>query len=454
LQHLPTDTNIVQRNPNTATEAKQRLFWAEPAPNSLRALGSAQTARGHANAVTDALQRFTHRRPGLKLVLLLVLLVLALLGWRGYSTHATARQAQQASANQLTIELAAADLAIAEVRELSAGLPITGTLKAVDTAQVKARVPGELRGLTVREGDTVRAGQLLARVEPTEYADRLRQAQQQADASKAQMDIAQREYDNNTELVEQGFISKTALDKSLANLNSAKANYNAAQAGADVVRKSLSDTELRAPINGQVSRRLAQPGERVSPEAPIVEIVDLSRLELETAVSPSDSVAVGVNQQATLSVEGIAQPVQATVVRINPSTQTGSRSVLVYLSVKPQPGLRQGLFAQGRLATETQSTLAVPLSAVRTDKPQPYVQVVQDGRIAHRTIQTGIRGEVEGAVDGEPWVAVQGVDAGTQVLRGSAGAQREGTLAHVTGPPSAAAAAAAATAAALGSSSD
>ncbi|MDR1967561.1 MAG: efflux RND transporter periplasmic adaptor subunit [Burkholderiaceae bacterium] len=433
---MPTDAKIVQRPSNTATEAKQRLFWAEPAPGSLRML----SVQSHPKTVTDTtMQHFARHRPGLKLTLALALLVLALLGWRGYSTRAAAQQAQTASANQPAIELAATDLAVAAVHELSAGLPITGTLKAVDTAQVKARVPGELRGLTVREGDTVQAGQLLARVEPTEYADRLRQAQQQADAAKAQMDIAKREYDNNTELVEQGFISKTALDKSLSNLNGAKANFNAAQAGADVVRKSLSDTELRAPISGQVSQRLVQSGERVSPEAPVVEIVDLSRFELEAALSPADSVAVRVGQSATLTVEGIAQPVQATVARINPSTQPGSRSVLVYLSVTPQPGLRQGLFAQGKLATETQPALSIPLSAVRTDKPQPYVQVVQDGRIVHRTIQTGIRGDVDGAVDGEPWVAVQGVDAGAQVLRGGTGAQREGTLARIIAAPPAAA---------------
>jgi RND family efflux transporter MFP subunit len=381
-----------------------------------------------ANATTGT----GHSRRGLKLALaLLALLAAALLGWRGYSARVAAQQAQATPASQPVIELAAADLATVQMRELSAWLPITGTLKAVNTALVKARVPGELRGLTVREGDAVRAGQLLARVEPTEYTDRLRQAQRQADAAKAQVDIARRQYDNNAALVEQGFISKTALDNSLASLNSAEANYNAAQAGAEVVRKSLADTELRAPIDGQVSQRLAQPGERVSPDARIVEIVDLSRLELEAALSPADSVAVRVGQRATLAVEGVAQPVQAAVVRINPSTQTGSRSVLAYLSVTPQPGLRQGLFAQGKLVLETQRALAAPLSAVRTDKPQPYVQVVQDGRVTHRPVQTGARGTVDGQGDGESWVAVQGVDEGARVLRGGAGALREGTLARI-----------------------
>ena len=363
-------------------------------------------------------------------LVLLALIAVVALGWRGYAARQATRQAQSAPVKDPVIELSAIDLAPAHVVELTSGLPISGALKAVNSAIVKARVPGELQGLTVREGDRVEAGQVIARVEATEYADRVRQAQQQADAAKAQVEIAQRQVDNNAALVRQGFISKTAADNSLASLNTAQANHRAAQAGIDVLRKSLADTVLRAPISGQVSQRLAQPGERVAPEARIVEIVDLSRLELEASISPADSVAVRVGQQALLRIEGVAQPVAATVARINPSAQAGSRSVLIYLTVAAQPGLRQGLFAQGQLATETQRALAVPLNAVRTDKPLPYVQVVEGDRIAHRTVQTGVRGEV----DGELWVAVQGVADGARLLRGAAGVVRERTQVKLAAP--------------------
>ena len=363
-------------------------------------------------------------------LVLLTLIAVVALGWRGHAARQATRQAQSAPVKDPVIELSAIDMATAHVVELTSGLPISGALKAVNSAIVKARVPGELQGLTVREGDRVEAGQVIARVESTEYADRVRQAQQQADAAKAQVEIAQRQVDNNAALVRQGFISKTAADNSLASLNTAQANHRAAQAGIDVLRKSLADTVLRAPISGQVSQRLAQPGERVAPEARIVEIVDLSRLELEASISPADSVAVRVGQQALLRIEGAAQPVAATVARINHSAQAGSRSVLIYLTVAAQPGLRQGLFAQGQLATETQRALAVPLNAVRTDKPLPYVQVVEGDRIAHRTVQTGVRGQV----DGELWVAVQGVADGARVLRGAAGVVREGTQVKLAAP--------------------
>ncbi len=373
-----------------------------------------------------------------RLLVLLAVVALVLLGWRGWQARQATRAAQQVPTGDPVIELAAIDLATAQTQLLRSGLPITGVLKAERSAIVKARVPGELRDLTVREGDTVQVGQVIARVESTEYADRVRQAQQQADAARAQVDIAQRQYDNNAALVQQGFISPTALDNSLASLNAARASHRAAQAGTEVLRKSLADTVLRAPIDGQIAQRLAQPGERVAPEARIVEIIDLSRLELEAALSPADSVAVRVGQSASLSIEGVAEPVPATVARINPSAQAGSRSVLVYLRVAAQPGLRQGLFAQGQLATGQQQALAVPLNAVRIDKPLPYVQRVADGRIAHQSVQLGARGEVAG----ETWVAVQGVPEGAQVLRGTAGALREGTQVKLLTPAPAASAAA------------
>jgi RND family efflux transporter MFP subunit len=366
----------------------------------------------------------------------LALAVLVLLIAFGVLRALSARKAQQEALSQAAVakehtvvELAATDVVKAQTRELTRGLPISGSLKAVNSAIVKARAAGELQGLTVREGDVVKAGQVLARIESTEYTARVRQAQEQADAARAQIDIAERQWANNKALVDQGFISRTALDTSLNNLNMAKANHQAALAAVDMARKTLQDTVLRAPISGVVAQRLAQPGERVAVEARIVEVVDLSRIELEATLSPGDSVAVEVGQQAVLQIEGTSRPVRARVVRINPSAQAGSRSVLAYLSLEDPAGLRQGLFAQGTLATGQTTALALPLTALRTDKPAPYVQVVENNQVAHRTVEPGTRG----ATDGEVMVAVTGVNPGATVLKGSVGPLREGTAVRFTG---------------------
>ncbi len=331
------------------------------------------------------------------------------------------------------IELAAGDVLTVQSTEISQGVPISGSLKAVNSALVKARVAGELQGLTVREGDVVKTGQIIARVDSSEYAARVRQAQETADAAKAQIDIAQRGFDNNKALVDQGFISRTALDTSLASLQSAQANHKAALAGLDVAKKSVQDTVLTAPIPGIISQRLAQPGERVGIDARIVEIVDLSRLELESQLAASDSLQVRLGQTARLKLEGRTEEMLATVVRINPSATASSRSVLVYLSVAPLAGLRQGLFAQGMLDTARESALAVPLSAVRTDKPQPYVQLIQNGRIVHQTVELGGRGEGAGALAGVTLVALKNIAPGAMITPASAGNLREGTQVSLPG---------------------
>jgi RND family efflux transporter MFP subunit len=368
---------------------------------------------------------------GVVLLLLIAFSVMRALSARKAQQDAVA-QAGVAQV-QTMVELAQTDVVKAQTRELAQGLPISGSLKAVNSAVVKARAAGELQGLTVREGDTVKAGQVLARVDATEYVARVQQAQQQADAAKSQIDIAQRQFDNNKALVAQGFISKTALDTSLNSLDAAKATYKAAVAAVDMNRKTLDDTVLRAPISGVVSQRLAQPGERVAVDAKVVEIVDLGQLELEATLSGADSVDVRVGQDALLQVEGTSRPVRARVARINPSAQPGSRSVLAYLAVADATALRQGLFAQGTLATSRASALAVPLSAVRTDKPSPYVQVVENDRVAHKTVQMGARGESEKEI----MVAVTGVAPGALLIRGNIGPLREGTAVKFTAAPTA-----------------
>jgi RND family efflux transporter MFP subunit len=378
--------------------------------------------------------------------LALGLVVLVIAG--GVARALSARKAQQEAVAQASVakvqaiaELAASDVVKAETRELSQGLPISGSLKAVNSAIVKARAAGELQGLTVREGDVVKAGQIVARVEATEYGARVKQAQEQADSAKAQIDIAQRQWDNNKALVEQGFISRTALDTSQSNLNAARSTHRAALAAVEMAHKSLSDTVLTSPIDGQVAQRLAQNGERVSVDARVIEVVDLSRIEVEATLSAADSVAVRVGQRAALQIEGSGglgppgaeRSVGASVVRVNPSAQAGSRSVLVYLRLDRSDGFRQGLFAQGTLDVGRTEALALPLSAVRIDKPAPYVQMVIEGRIAHRQVKTGARGQV----GGQTLVSVQGIDEGALVVAGSVGPLREGTavrLAPATAP--------------------
>ncbi|GAO70159.1 MULTISPECIES: efflux RND transporter periplasmic adaptor subunit [Comamonas] len=395
--------------------------------------------------------------------------LLAITGWRAVVNlqHKKPAVANGSAPLELPIQLAAQEVLTAQPLQLALSVPLNGVVQAVNSAMVKAYVAGELRGLTVREGDSVSKGQQLARVDATEAEARWRQAKQQADASRAQLVIAQRNQDNNAALVQKGFISTTALLTSQANLDSARANLAAAQAAADAARKSVTDAVITSPMSGQIAQRFVQNGERVGVEARIVEVVDPGKLEIMAQLAPADSVQVQVGQLAELQVPGAPQDmtaIRAKVVRINPNAQTGSRTVAAYLAVQKDeaaknnssqriPQLRPGLFLQGSILTGNASQLAVPLAAVRTDKPLPYVQVLQavkptvaaiapertqeissrtELRVIHKTVELGRQSAHEGAT----WVQIlKGLNAGDRILAGSTGGLREGTLVEESAEP-------------------
>lgn len=373
--------------------------------------------------------------------LLLALLVIAIalgvvraLGKRKAQNEA-ASAAAAAAQKAPVYELPPQDVATVEALDLAQSVGVSGSLRALQTAAIKARVAGEVQGINKREGDAVKEGEVVARIDSTEAQARVRQAEQQAKSALAQVAIAKRAQDNNQSLVQQGFISATALETSTNNLAAAEANHQAAVAALDIARKALGDTTLRSPLSGQVSARLVQNGERVGVDARILEVVDLACFELEAALAPADAAQVAVGQKARLQVEGLEKPIDATVARINPSVQAGSRSVLVYLRLPATAGMRQGLFAQGEIVTGQLQALAVPLSAVRNDKPQPYIQVIQGGKVAHVPVTLGRQGQR----DGEPMLVIDGVAAapvGTQLLRVQAGLIREGTEVKLAAPAS------------------
>jgi multidrug efflux system membrane fusion protein len=366
------------------------------------------------------------RSHGLVVLVAVALAIAGFWAWnqRRGSTAEGLGAAASAAASSQTLELASSETITVAEHPLARIVPVSGTVKAVKTATVKVRVAGEIQGLSLREGDAVKAGQVVARIDPTEMQARLRQAREQADAAKAQVDIAQRQVDNNQSLVQQGFISKTALENALANLNGAKSTYQAANAAVDVVKRSLDDTVLRSPITGFVATRALQNGERAGIDAKVVDIVDVSVMELEAVLAPQDAAAVRVGQAAKVRLDGaIRESLAAKVVRVSPSTQTGSRGVLVFLSLEPHAALKHGLYAQGDVLVGLQQVLALPLATVRTDRPAPYVQWVNQGVVEHRAVTLGERGDV----NGQPYVAVQGLSAGMRVVAGSVGPLRAGT---------------------------
>ena len=350
---------------------------------------------------------------------LIATVVAGLMLWmQGRRAAPSVTPAAASAAHDVVLELTAADVLTATVGPLARSVPVSGTVRAIRSAIVKARVPAEIVDIAVREGEQVRRGQVLVRQDTTELDLRLRQAQQQVTSAQAQYETAQRALANNRALVDQGFISPTALETSLHNETAARAALTVAQAAADLAGKSLADATLRSPIDGWVSQRMMQAGERAPVDARILELVDLSRMEIEVALPPEDVAGVQTGRPAWLKVDGVPDEIPARVARINPSAQAGSRAVAVYLAIDGQSDLRQGLFAQGQVLLEERSALTVPPSAIRADRPLPYVRVLEGTRIVARTVRTGVRGKSAGRDAVE---ILEGLVEGERVLAGTVG---------------------------------
>jgi RND family efflux transporter MFP subunit len=314
--------------------------------------------------------------------------------------------------------------------ELHQTLALSGSLRAVQQAIVKARLAADVREVVVREGEAVKAGQVLVRMDTTEYQARVEQARGNLNAALAQRDIANKTRDNNRALLEKGFISRNAFDNAASQLAVAEANVEAARGALDQVKKLLNDTVIRAPITGLIASRSVQPGEKVSPDNRLLEIVNLDLMEMEASVPTNDIARVVVGQQVRLRIEGLPDAFSGRVTRINPATQPGSRSILVYVQIaNPQHILRVGMFAEAQLSLLTKTNvLALPQSAIHKDSNGATVYVIDNGKLLKAPVTLGIEGR-----SGEtPLVEISGGLAfGAQVVRSDMGNLLQGTAVRV-----------------------
>lgn len=349
---------------------------------------------------------------------------------------APAKPAAPVAAVPPTLEFLSQEVVTASPVEIRQTLSLSGSLRAVDIATVKARVPADVRQVLVREGESVRAGQIVVVTDGTEYEARVAQARGNLDAARAQLEIATKTRDNNRVLVEKGFISRNAFDNAESQYAAAEANVAAARGAMNIVQKSLNDTIIRTPISGLVAARYVQPGEKISPDNKLLDIVNLQKMELEAAVPTSDIAQIVLGQRVSLHIEGLPETFDGKVVRVNPSTQTGSRSVLVYVQVaNPKNVLRVGMFAEAQLVLRAkQGVLALPQSAVRKDSQGAFVYTIADGQLSKTPVTVGIDGRSDNEYLTE---IVSGLDFGAQVIRTDMGNLQTGTRVRVATPAAA-----------------
>ena len=312
------------------------------------------------------------------------------------------------------IELAAADIATVNLMTLSRSLPVSGSLSPLVQTTVKSKVAGEVLTLTVREGQEVKQGEVLARIETRYIKATLDTQVATLQKARADLALAKLNRDNSDAMLKEHFISQNAYDSAASTYEADLATMKAAEAQVTLAQLSWDDAVVRAPISGTVVSRLLQPGERVDIDGSIVALVDLSQMEFQALAPASEIPGVKVGQIAHFKVSGFGdRNFDGRVERINPMTEQGSRSITVYLSVpNPDGALKGGMFGQGMLVMDKNAPApTIPAAAVRSEAGLPFVLVFAEGKLYRRPITPGLTSEDGGSVE-----VRDGLKPGEQVL--------------------------------------
>jgi len=327
------------------------------------------------------------------------------------------------------IEFAASDLVQPQTRELRLTISITGTLQPRNWTTVKAKVAGDLNTILVREGESVKPGQVLARIDTRDAQARLDEKVADLEGGRAQLALADKNRANNLALLQQKFISQNAFDSVHSNFQVSEARLKALEAQVALAKKALADTVITAPQAGIVSQRHAQPGEKLPVDGKILTLVDLAQMEVEAAVPAGDIPSIRVGQEVNFRVEGYGErEFRGRIDRINPATQSGSRSILVYAVLPNQDGsLKGGMFAKGNVTlARIESAQVLPASAVRAENGKALVMRIAGDRLESREVKLGLKNEDEGVVQ-----IVDGLDAQSRVVRANLGNFKPGTVVKV-----------------------
>ena len=296
-------------------------------------------------------------------------------------------------------------------------LPVTiefsGPLVAPRTAIVRAKASGTLLSLSVAEGSRVRPGQVIGEIDLSDLQSRVTDRSALVESAQASLLEAERQHTANVGLAAQSFISPTALQSSQAKLDAARAQLKSAQAQLSTSRITMKEATLAAPIAGIVGKRYVVPGEKVSAEQQIVNVVDLATLELAGSVGTHEVSLLKPGQAVRVTVEGQAGTVAGRIDRIAPAAEAGTRAIGVVVVLENRDEqFRAGQYAQAtaKLA-DTAERLTVPSTAVGQASGQDFVWALEKGALVRRIVITGRRDAAAGRTE-----ISKGLEPGTQVL--------------------------------------
>ena len=330
-----------------------------------------------------------------------------------------------------SIILAASDVKTVERGTIEAGIEVSGDLKSIEEAVVRARLEGDLVGVYVREGDRVRQGQLLARFEDSEQESNRSSALADREAAQSDLETAKWNAEQSEELFKAGAIAERDNRTAQQGLAAARARLAAADARVRATSSLLADTRALAPTTGVVAERLVENGEHVARGANMFTVVRSDVLELAAAVPARQANEVRVGQRVHFAAGG--RQLDGRVARVNPTIDPTSRSVTVYVQVPNASGeLKGNSFATGRIVSRTvDGAIVIPSTAIRQSQgnEKPFVYRVGAGDALERApVSVGIVDEALALAE-----IVEGLAPGDRIVVGNVGTLGAGMKVTIAG---------------------
>jgi RND family efflux transporter MFP subunit len=278
-----------------------------------------------------------------------------------------------------------AEYATLELRDLDRRVRVIGTIHPARRADLSAQTGGLVEAVNFRPGDRVSEGDVLVQVDVERLTLELGQARSNADATRAQLSLAQGQLERVQQLVDRNVATTSTLEEAQSSVDGLRAQLTAMDDMVRLAELSLRNATVTAPFDGIVTARAVEPGTVIAAGSTLISVVDLATVELEAAAPVAAGVFVKPGQNAVVRIDGISdRTFEGEVVRINPVAAEGTRSIPVYIAMDNPDGLLfGGMFATAEVVVAlSPDAIAVPTDAIRTDAGGSYVlTIVEDALV-------------------------------------------------------------------------
>ena len=323
------------------------------------------------------------------------------------------------------------NVTVVKAEVIKTGPAISGSLMPEHQATIRAEMSGAVLQTYAEAGQPVRKGQALAQIDASVIRDQALSARSAVTTAQSSFDNARRDLSRTETLEKAGAIAEREVERSRNSLLGAQAQLSNVRAQLANVQKMLDKASVQAPFSGIVSQRQVNAGDVVSPGGALFTVMDPGSMQLEASLPAAQLSVVRLGMPIEFKVNGYPnRTFMGRITRINPSADPSTLQVKIVAAI-PNAGntLVGGLFAEGRVATETKTAPTVSLAAVDETGLRPSVVRLRNGKIQKVEVALGIRDAAAETVE-----VTSGLTPGDTVLLGAARGISPGTPVKVSAP--------------------